>query len=166
MREINEAWNVLREPVSRRRYDDARGLARGSRPASPRPAAVRPVPAPAADDDDLIDVMPDLGPMAGALMRHLPWVLLVAVFGLILLVTAYAGPGHRGGTSPVRTRPPAAAPGSCLTVQPGPTTSVVPCAGPHDVQVVVRVDEATRCPAGTERRRLAPDGLLDCVRND
>ncbi|MCU1354534.1 MAG: hypothetical protein JWM05_3743 [Acidimicrobiales bacterium] len=170
MREINEAWNVLREPVSRRRYDQARGVGRAAGPSGPSAAARStpartPMAATPTDDDDLVDVAPDLGPLASALMRHLPWVVLVAVFVLILVVTAYAGPGRGGGTAPAVTRPPVAGPGTCLNVTPGPHTTVVSCRGPHDVQVVARVDEATRCPAGTERRRLAADGLLDCVHN-
>ena len=165
MREINEAWNVLREPVSRRRYDEARGVAgrrQATRGTSPARAAAPPPAVP--DDDDLVDVAPDLGPLASLLMRHLPWVVLVAAFLLILVVTAYAGPGSHAG-SPAVTRPVAAPPGTCLDVRSGPTTTVVPCTGRHDVLVVARVDEATRCPAGTERRRLSTDGRLDCVQN-
>ncbi|MCU1352988.1 MAG: hypothetical protein JWM05_2197, partial [Acidimicrobiales bacterium] len=76
-----------------------------------------------------------------------------------------AAPSHPPAGSPV-SRPPVAGQGTCLTVRPGPTTSIVSCCRPHDVRVVTRVDEATPCPAGTERRRLATDGRLDCVRNE
>lgn len=125
-----------------------------------------PVPAIAEDDDDLIDVMGDLGPIQAQVVRGLPWVVLLVVFGAIFVFTAYAT-GGKSSRSPATSRPPpTVADGACLRIRSGPTppaTQVVPCTGAHDVKLVARVDERTTCPPGTERRRLSGDGLLDCV---
>ena len=106
--------------------------------------------------DDLVDVLPPMGPVAAGLFRHLPWVVLLVVLGAIFVATAYAG----GGDDPATTGTDEP---RCVDVAPGPTTTVVECDGPHDLEIVVRVDELTQCPEGTQRRRLATDGLLDCV---
>lgn len=156
MREVNESWRVLQDPVSRRRYDDEQRVAARHRGvAAPRSSATVAVPTPA--DDDLVDVAPPMGAFQAGLYRHLPWVLLVVVFGLIFVVTAYATSDRSEDPAP-----PVGA-GTCVDVAPGPSTTVVPCSGPHELRIVVRVDEATACPPGTERRRLGVDGLLDCV---
>ncbi|WP_254127156.1 DnaJ domain-containing protein [Aquihabitans sp. G128] len=160
MREVNEAWHVLQDPVRRRAYDDSRiqgrraSTAAGpSSTAGKRPTTVVPV-----DDDDLVDVLPEMTGVQAGLFRHLPWVVLVVLFGLIFVGTAYAT--HGGDDAPQR-RPVEA--GTCIDVATGPTTTIVPCTGPHELQIVARVDSATACPADTERRRLGTDGLFDCV---
>lgn len=166
MREINEAWQTLGEPARRRRYDES--LRTNRRPSGRpdrdrRPAAV-PVPL-TAEDDDLIDVMGEMGPMQAQVVRSLPWVVLLVVFGAIFIFTAYATAGK--SQAPVTTRSPVTvASGSCLSIRNGPTppaTSVVPCNGVNDGKLIARVAEGTACPPGTERRRLSTDGLLDCV---
>lgn len=166
MREVTEAFHVLGDPTRRRRYDDERLAATGRRGA-PGPAARRvgrtdpeasaPVP---ADDDDLVDVAPHLGSLGAAAYRHLPWIVLVVVLGGIFVATAYAG--HDDPPPATVTRTTVAA-GTCLDVHNGPSTTVVACDGPHDVEVVARADVAADCPAGTEARRLADDGRVDCV---
>jgi hypothetical protein len=164
MREVNESWRVLQDPASRRRYDQEHllGSARG-RPGGTGSAAGSRRPAPPArvsDDDDLVDVAPPMGAFHAGLYRHLPWVVLVVVFGVIFVVTAYA-------TSDNADDPPApAGAGSCVDVVTGPSTTIVPCSGPHELRIVRRVDDATACPPGTERRRLGTDGFLDCVIED
>ncbi len=164
MREVNEAWTVLQDPARRRRYDDGRIQGRPSSGGSGagaqrvgRPSTSSPVP---VDDDDLVDVLPEMGPVAASLFRHVPWVVLVVVFGLIFVVTAYASSDRTPAV------PQHAQPGSCVNVRTGPTTTIVPCSGPHELRIVARVDDATTCPAGTEKRRLGSDGLFDCVRPD
>ncbi|MCU1355391.1 MAG: dnaJ [Acidimicrobiales bacterium] len=167
MREINEAWQVLQDPAARRRYDDSRMRSRSRPGAVPtrdrRPPAVdaRGVVA-AEDDDDLVDVLPPMTALGAGLMRHLPWVVLVGVFGLIFVVTAYATAGTHPGPT---VRPPAAAAGACIDVEPGPSAKTVPCSGPHDFRVVRRVADASSCPAGTSARRLDADGYWDCVQS-
>ena len=89
-----------------------------------------------------------------------PWWTFVSAIVLAILggivATAYAG----GGDDPATTGTDEP---RCVDVAPGPTTTVVECDGPHELEIVVRVDELTQCPEGTQRRRLATDGLLDCV---
>ena len=159
MREVNESWHVLRDPSRRRRYDDSRVIGRprttGASPQRSTPRDLHPMP---AEDDDLVDVMPEMGPVAAGLFRHLPWVVLVVVLGLIFVVTAYAGKHD-----PATTVPQAKV-GSCIDVSPGPSTTIVPCTGRHELVVAARVSDPGQCPAGTEARRLANDGLVDCVR--
>ncbi|MCU1497714.1 MAG: hypothetical protein JWM47_1667 [Acidimicrobiales bacterium] len=160
MREVNEAWHVLQDPARRRSYDDSRISGSSSSATTPggrpRPAAV--VPAADEDDDDLVDVLPELTGLTAGLFRHLPWVVLVGVFALIFVGSAYAS-HDAADVAPARS----GTVGSCLDVASGPTTTIVPCSGPHELEIEARVDRAAACPAGTEARRLATDGLLDCV---
>lgn len=161
MREVNEAWSALSDPARRRAYDDT--LLGGSRRPSARPSASRPrssVPAVADDDDDLVDVMGDMGPVQAGLFRHGPWMALVVIFVLIFVVSAYA---TSGGSGPDPAPSPRAAIGTCVDVKAGPTTTVVPCTGPHDLRIVERIPDGGDCPGGSEKRRLAVDGYLDCV---
>jgi hypothetical protein len=174
MREINQAWAVLSDPARRRAYDlDREAATRGGRrgreaagPARGRGSAGRSVVAaggtPPRDDDEWIDVAPDLHGWRGLVARHLPWVAILVVLGVIFVATAYAG-GGRGGGSGTAPGPTAVAEGSCVDVDPGPVTTPVDCAGPHDLRIVARVAATEDCPVGTEPRRLAADGLVDCV---
>ncbi|CAN5567233.1 hypothetical protein BH10ACT1_BH10ACT1_25230 [soil metagenome] len=159
MREINEAWHVLQDPVRRRAYDDSRLAERRSQATRSGPSSGRPgTVVPADEDDDLVDVLPEMTAVQAGLFRHLPWVVLVAVFAVIFVASAYA----TKKSSDVEPARPIEA-GSCVDVASGPTTTIVPCSGPHELQIIVRVDSATACPVNTERRRLGTDGLLDCV---
>lgn len=163
MREINESWAVLHDPATRRRYDDARVRERqaASRAAAGGPARPDPLsPRPRPQRDDLVDVAPP-GRVPAGLFRHLPWVLLVAVFAAIFVVTAYAAKDD-----PAPQAPATAQKGSCIDVYPGPSTTIVECSGPHELVVVQRVASGEPCPAGTEVRRFGVDDLVDCVRPD
>jgi hypothetical protein len=167
MREVNEAWSVLSDPARRRAYDLERsgGTGPGSGPARRGPARGpaagpgRVVPAAEASDDDLVDVAPVLHGPAATLARHLPWLVLVVVLGIIFVATAYAG----GGSGDAPTATTAVAEGTCIDLAAGPVTTPVDCAGPHDLRIVARVDAPESCPVGTEARRFAADGLVDCV---
>lgn len=167
MREINAAWHVLQDPARRRAYDadrlateaDARrGATRRPTPSGPPRSSV---PAVTDDDEDLVDVLPPMTALTAGLFRHLPWVLMLLVFGAIFVLSAYAqGPGE---DVPASTVGAPAEIGSCLDVRAGPTTSIVPCSGPHDLQVVDRVASIDGCPSGSEARRLSEDGRFECV---
>jgi hypothetical protein len=165
MREINEAWTVLRDPARRRAYDatllgSSSRVGAGAGPAVMRGAApLRPSPyagTPRIVDED--DDGPEVGPLGTALAHHLPWVALLVVLGAIFIATAYASSDDE---DPERVR--LAVAGDCVNVGAGPTTTIVPCEGPHELRIVERVDEVGTCPPDTERRRLGTDGLLDCV---
>lgn len=160
MREVNEAWRVLQDPVRRRGYDDSRPA--GRRPSGGGPAraagSAMPVPIQVQDDDDLVDVLPPMGAVTAGLFRHGPWIVLVVVLGLIFVATAYTSDevGPVKGPAPVRA-------GACVDVSSGPTTTVVPCNGPHELKILRRIQDGEACPVGTEKRRLGTDGFLDCV---
>ena len=157
MREVNEAWHELRDPVRRRRYDDSR-LGTAKRP-TPRPSrAPARTDGPVDGDDDLVDVYGPMGPVKAGLYRHGPWVALVVVLGLIFVVSAYAS------SSKPSEAPAPSQIGTCVDVSAGPTTTVVPCTGPHELRIVTRINDGGQCPDGTEKRRLAVDGYLDCVK--
>lgn len=164
MRDINESWHVLGDPARRRAYDEQRrGAARrpASRGATPPEEPGQDLASANSDldeDQDLVDVGPPLTVTAG-LVRALPWVGLLVVLGFIFVITAYAG----GDDTPTPARPADAQVGDCLDVAPGPSTTVVPCAGPHEFRVLQRVSSASACPAGTEPRRLAGDMMFDCL---
>lgn len=160
MREINEAWQVLRDPEERRRYDQARlGTSRSRPAATPRPSKPpSSMPAVVDEDDDLVDVAGDMGAVKAGLFRLGPWGILILVFGLIFVVSAYA----TAEDEPMPARPTSEV-GSCVDVETGPVTTVVPCDGPHELRIVGRIADGGRCPEGTEKRRLATDGYLECV---
>jgi hypothetical protein len=150
MREINEAWRVLQDPVRRRRYDlgrEHRSVGTG------RPTA----PVDRFDDDDLVDLGPS--DLTARAVHGLPWILLILVLGFIFVMTAYAGKHDAAPPAVDRAAPV----GSCLVVTAGPSTSVVPCDQPNTGRVVQRVDDMAGCPDGTDPRRLAPDGRTDCL---
>lgn len=160
MREVNEAWRVLGDADRRRAYDDDQRRASG-RPISPSQAGRSRSSVPAVadddDDDDLVEVAGDMGLVQAGLFRHGPWVALVVIFAVIFVVTAYAT------SSKEVDEPTGSQVGSCVDVAVGPSTTVVPCDGPHELRIVTRIPDGGRCPDGTEKRRLAVDGYLECV---
>lgn len=169
MREVNESWNVLRDADRRRAYDDSRLRGPTSRRSAERPGpangrtAAAPSPRPSSgppvdDDEDLVDVMPPMSAMSAGLFRHLPWVALMIVLGLIFVLTAYAGTDD-----PTPDPGPQVEAGTCLDLSPGPVTTIVSCDGAHDLEIVDRVRTASSCPAGSEARRLGDDAVIDCV---
>jgi DnaJ-domain-containing protein 1 len=147
MREINESWRVLQDPASRRRYDESRMERRRHTTARP----VHPVLVD-EDDGDLVEVMPPMTALKAGLMRHLPWVVLLVVLGGIFVFSAYA--------TADRSSPPKTA-STCLDVSAGTSTTMVPCAGPHDLQIIDRAANPADCPAGSEGRRLQGESIFD-----
>lgn len=135
MARLNEAWRVLRDPGRRALYDAS---LRGPAPASaPRPAA-RP-------DEDEAGFVP--APHGARWAIPLPWVLVLGVFVLIFVFTAYAASSGRSGGNEVdgllRT-------GSCVRVLPGAVAIEVPCDAPNDGTVVGLPPFESPCPAGSE----------------
>ncbi len=121
------------------------------RHTSARPAQ----PAMALDeDDDLVEILPPMTALKAGLMRHLPWVVLLVVLGAIFVFSAYA--------TADRSAPPKAA-STCLDVSAGTSTTMVPCSGPHDLQILKRVRNPSDCPPESEGRRLERDDVFDCV---
>lgn len=162
MREINESWEVLRDAGRRRRYDEGR-LQGPRRPAAATPAPAGPGRAVApVDDDDLVDVLPEMGRLGAGAMRHGPWLVLVLVLGLIFVGTAYAGGGSDEPAPPQRAGADVV-PGSCIDTGPGTVVDVVPCSGPHELEVVGVAATAEGCPPDSEPRRFSNAGAWDCV---
>lgn len=161
MREINESWEVLRDAGRRRRYDE--GRLQGPRRAAARSGSAPPGEAVAPVDDDLVDVLPEMGAFGAGAMRHGPWLVLVVVLGLIFVVSAYAGGGTDDPEPPKRAGADLV-PGSCIDTGPGTAVEPVSCSGPHEYVVVDLVATADACPPGTEARRFSNAGAWDCVR--
>jgi hypothetical protein len=161
MRDVNEAWRVLGDADRRGRYDaDHRSgrsfsgrAARHAGPGVPRSPEVAP--------EDLVDVAPEMGPVQAHVIAGLPWVVLLVVFGLIFVVTAYAS-ADRDPDPPVVTGEEGRM-GSCLRVAPGPATVSMPCDGAGARRLVARVEPDGECPEGSEPRRLVDDGRIDCL---
>lgn len=163
MREINQAWAILRDPGRRRAHDLSRGGPRrtasdgagstggsGSGPIEPGDVE----PGSAGGSGWPVDIR--LG-----LFRGLPWIALVAVLVTIAILTAYA---DRAPTPTDRPAPTVVVEiGSCIDIEAGPSTTVVPCDGPHEHRIVDRVPRPADCPRGTEARRLGTDGRFDCL---
>lgn len=147
MRRINEAWAVLGEPASRRRYD--RVLRETAGPPRPEP------------------------PPAGPSRWLRPPVLAVAVLAIIFVVTAYAGP-HEGKPAPVPAapgvtdgQPPSGLVssgyvGQCLLVQTG-YDAVVPCTQPNSGLVVGQTSRSADCPAATAVHQLVGRSQFVCL---
>ena len=154
MRDVNEAWRVLGDATRRRRYD-------ADRRTSARPAATAPSTRPVARREEWVDVAPAVGPLAVHAIRGLPWLVLLVLFALIFIVTAYATGDDDSGTE--RTPTANDLLGSCLDVAPGPVTTEVSCEAANDGRLVARVPDAGLCPLGAQPRRLAGDGLIDCL---
>ena len=159
MREINESWRVLQDPGRRRTYDDSRLTGSSRPPAAGRPASRVSTTPVILDDDDLVEVLPSMSGFTAGFYRHVPWVVLMVVFGLIFVVSAYAG-GH--DESPAKPEP-ATQVGDCIDVETGTDTIVVPCTGPHEFEIVASVGRPADCPPGSEGRRFALDGHFDCL---
>lgn len=159
MREINESWRVLQDTTRRRAYDDSRVGAASRRPPERGPASRVTTVDVRVDDDDLVDVLPPMTGFTAGLYRHVPWVALVIVFGLIFVVSAYAG-GH--DESPVKPEPTSEV-GDCINVKAGTETIVVPCTGAHEFEIVASAGRPGDCPTGSEGRRFALDGHFDCL---
>ena len=131
MRELNEAWRVLRDPGRRRAYD--RSLWPG-----PDPEPVVDV----EDDDEAGPTVHDGAP----LVRNLPWVVILAVLAAIFVFTALA----RSPQDPVEREVDITA-GECVVVQPGVGASETSCTATGARQVVSTLRPGGQCPTGTER---------------
>jgi hypothetical protein len=154
MREVNEAWRVLSDSGRRAQHDATQRRSPTARPATP------------SQHDDLDDVDDvELSPGAFFALRAVPWLLVLGVFAVIFIFTAYATSGDGGGPPPT-TGAGAERVGTCVEVAPGPVTSVVPCERPNDGQVVAEVDADEPCPSDLDRLDLVVerDVCLDSSR--
>lgn len=172
MRQVNEAWAVLGDPVRRAAYDrslsgavPAGGSLGGAAPTGPAgDAGARPRPPRRSPDEmpHLVDLRPTGAAHGspGPLAAFLPIIVILAVLAVILVVTAYAGRDDDPGVD-VDTAEPYPI-GSCVAVvfssagaveeqgaQARPSLVPVSCAQPGASQVVERVPVPVSCPAGS-----------------
>lgn len=146
MVQVNSAWNVLKDPASRRRYDQQRQGA----VAPPRPTAARSAPPNAAPPRVRrpVDGVPPAPVGTGSpsvgwalLGGAAPYVALLAIGVAIFVITAVAG-----GNSDVGTRIPEAP--ICVSIPPSGVPVSIPCSQPNDGRLVAEVVLARVCPAG------------------
>ena len=143
MREVNEAWRVLRDPDRRSGYD--RSL-----------VAPAPAPTPAAPDpDDVVfrHAPADPDDLGVKVLRGLPWLVLAFVLGVIFVFTAFAG-GSDSAPSGYDLA------GECVETQAG-RPRPVPCEPGVD-QVVLVVTRASLCTNGSSATSYGDEWL--CLR--
>jgi hypothetical protein len=167
MREINAAWEVLRNPAARAAYDEQ--LTAASRPPPRHPATPRRTVRPPSFADHLVDPRVESGPprhRSG--WRWAPVVVIVVVFVSVLVATAYAahhhdGSGGSGGSGGVQVQTDNYPVGSCVAVTPGPVATVVPCDQPHTGTVAATTDYPRPCPSGTSEVALVEQQISLCL---
>jgi hypothetical protein len=156
MRELNEAWRVLRDPAGRAVYD------RSLRPSAVTRRSGAFTGAEAEDDldDDFEDVLDrpfrgrpaEPGDLVVALVRALPWVVIGLVLGGIFVFTAFAG--HHGDPASKQVV------GDC--VRSTSSLEVVLC-GPGVQQVRDVTQRTTDCPVDTVGVEVGRNRVL-CLR--
>lgn len=168
VRELNVAWQTLRDPERRRGYDRSlpHTVEPTKRPAySAFPPGTEPEPPGGFDEWFAEAARPPRPPRvverpAGPVKPFRVRLLIgagVALLCGILLIVALTGSSDDG----VR---PGVGRGQCVRVDPGPHTVEVPCDGPNDGRVLDEVDVAGECPAGSDARRLfAADTGITCL---
>lgn len=174
IREVNEAWKQLSDPVRRARYDRtlepeptaASDAAPGSRrPYSPYPPGTEPEPPNGFDewfaDADLrrsrarvVDRTPR--PVKPFRARVLFGFGLLVLVGILVIVMIAGGSPDGPGTG--------ISSGQCVRVdEVGPPTQV-PCELPNDGRVLRQVSVAGKCPNGAMARQLTPgDTRVTCL---
>ncbi len=173
IREVNEAWQELRDPARRARYDRTldpepgatAGPSRTTTPYSPYPPGTEPEPSGGFDewfaDADLrrstakvVDRSPR--PVKPFRVRVLLGFGIIMLVG-ILVVVAITGASDEGPGTGVSS-------GACVRVnQVGPPTQV-PCELPNDGRVLRQVTVAGECPNGSMARQLsAGDTRVTCL---
>ena len=145
MAALNEAWRVLSDPGRRAMYD-------ASLRTVPRPAAASPAPEPESDYD--VDFDDDERPLAGHRRGGfpLPVVLVLALFAMIFVITAYAyeRSGSVNGPAPTIPVDGVIQIGSCVHIGDDAIARETPCGAPYSGVVVAFIARDGRCPPSTE----------------
>lgn len=163
MRDVNEAWRVLREPTRRAAYDRSlaavAGRAATGGPSGPAAGGTAGHPNHAAADLDFDFDLSTLAPRAQpgdlglSVVRALPWLAVGIVLAAIFVFTAFAG-SHRTSDDPGDLV------GRCMSTGASSAVVPVPCDAPNDGEVVLVVDRASLCPDGSSGRPVAGDRWL------
>jgi hypothetical protein len=165
IREVNAAWEVLRSPSSRAKYDEQlRGVATSATAVRDRTGEYRPP----SFADRLVD--PRAESMDSAEVgsrpkgwRWAPMVVIGVVFALILIGTAYAAHKHDSGSTPVQVQTSHYEVGSCVAVLNGPAAVTVPCDSPHTGTIAATTDYPRPCPGGTDPVALVDEQVTLCL---
>lgn len=134
MAEVNRAWSVLSDPVSRRAYDASRMRgAPGNSTASSSGGR--------GDRDDRVRIPPtSTGP------ARFPWrmAVVMVVIGIVavLFLQAVSDPPVPGVPDQILE------PGSCVVIDAQQLAVEVACAGPHDYVVTRFIPTDGQCPLG------------------
>lgn len=173
IREVNVAWQVLSDPLSRMNYDLTLPEPRDHQarqsvaedPWSPFPPGTEAEPSEGFDewfaDTDrrrrgTRTVNPRSHPAKPLRARVLIGFGCILLMGILLIVWV-AGSGT-GQVTPGVTS------GDCVRIESGPAATVVPCSSPNDGRVATFAQTAGKCPSGAEARRLqANDVEVACL---
>ncbi len=141
MRELNAAWRVLRDPAGRAAYDRSLAAASAAREAVDWSTSGNWADADLDDDLDrpFRGRPAEPGDLVVALVRALPWIVIVVVLGSIFVFTAFAGHHGTDTTSPVL--------GDC--VRSTASLEVVACSEVDALQVRDITQQTSECPTGT-----------------
>ena len=169
MREINAAWDVLRNPASRAAYDDQ--LAAGAPAAAKVPAhraggagGARPV----SFADQLVDpTRAGVGDPPSTGRRLGRW---APVLVIVVLVVVIAGLAINASYKPSTPAPPGVElqteqyqVGSCVVVIAGPNAVKVPCDEPNSGRVSATTDYPRPCPPETTTVALVSRQITLCL---
>jgi hypothetical protein len=174
MRDINRAWSVLSDAAARQHYDLELALARAkaarAEPAArSAPSAARPAPAPARRPEPsyhagYVDVAPGYGVWT-AVLRAVPWLLVIVVLGGIFVFTAFAAAGKRHDAIP--EQPIVAttvAVGDCVRRLSSTVLGIVDCSRTNEGRIVEKVSVGRPCPRDSSAIYLPDETVYACIR--
>jgi hypothetical protein len=178
MREINAAWEVLRSPADRARYDDELRAPPGGAPVGRPGGRVPPPSTPGfgAEPEAVADLTPASAPepQLSACWKFGP-VIVGGVVLVVLLVVISSAVNRQDRPATVRTVEEHPV-GSCVlittddalgTEEPGaqvaPLVIDVPCDGPRSGKVVERAVFPLSCPQGTTAYLLPDHENILCL---
>lgn len=168
IRELNAAWQVLRDPERRERYDRTLPGQTHQVAYSPFPPGTEREP-PGGFDEWFADadrrrssarvVRRDPRPVRPYRVRWLFGLGVVLVVGILLIALV------AGKSDP--PMPPPVGSGQCVQVANGPQAVQVPCSQPNDGRIVGHVDVPGECPNDAVARRLSQgDTKVTCLSQD
>lgn len=173
MREVNEAWRVLRDKNRRKHYDlsledpgpaQRAGVTTGPDNVTridPRLLDPEFLDARRRASSDYIDNK------SSAALRLVPWLALTALLVGIFIFTAYQG-DDRPGTASTTTLagPDLGVPANaCVRIIGGPALLQIPCTGVYDGRVIGAYEEGGTCPDPTVtiREIELSNGITACL---
>ncbi|HET8930603.1 MAG TPA: J domain-containing protein [Acidimicrobiales bacterium] len=165
IRELNAAWQELRDPERRAHYDRRIAHAPREAPYDPFPPGTEPEP-PGGFEEWYADaarrrteartISRPSAPARPFRVRLLIGFGVIVLIGIMLIVLITGESGD--------SLPPAVGQGRCVRVETGPHTVEVPCDQRNDGKILGQVDVPGECPNGAVARRLsAQDSQITCL---